>query len=173
MHIIAHRSHPMKKIKSLKIILIKPSKYDDNGFVVRYFVGVLPSNTLACMRSLTLKFTEKWKNEKNINISIDSYDDIIIFADQKFDAGTGVGIESNFIGNFLEIGVENGQPGAQCYVRSDTAVGNIITGEVPIEIYIRQYKIRVTGGRYGSDRVGINIQIGHAEAKAQIDAPII
>ena len=29
------------------------------------------------MRSLTLKFAETWKNKKNINISIDSYDDIL------------------------------------------------------------------------------------------------
>ena len=67
----------MRKTKSLNIVLIKPSKYDDDGFVIRYFKGVLPSNTLACMNSLTLKFAEKWKTEKNIKISIDIFDDII------------------------------------------------------------------------------------------------
>jgi len=67
----------MKEIKSLNIVLVKPSKYDDEGFVIRYFKGVLPSNTLACMNSLTIKFIEKWKTEKNIKISIDIFDDII------------------------------------------------------------------------------------------------
>ncbi len=37
----------------LHIFLIKPSKYDDDGFVVRHWRGVLPSNTLACLDGLT------------------------------------------------------------------------------------------------------------------------
>lgn len=67
----------MRKIKSLKVVLIKPSKYDDDGFIIHYFKGVLPSNTLACMRSLTFKFKEKWQREKHIKITIDLYDDIV------------------------------------------------------------------------------------------------
>ncbi len=35
------------------IFLIKPSKYDDDGFVIRHWRGVLPSNTLACLHGLT------------------------------------------------------------------------------------------------------------------------
>ena len=38
---------------SLTIVLIKPSKYDDDGYVVRYRKGFLPSNTLACLAALT------------------------------------------------------------------------------------------------------------------------
>jgi hypothetical protein len=34
------------------IFLVKPSKYDDDGFVVRHWRGVLPSNTLACLHGL-------------------------------------------------------------------------------------------------------------------------
>ncbi len=37
----------------IQLYLIKPSSYDDDGYVVRYFRGVLPSNTLACLASLT------------------------------------------------------------------------------------------------------------------------
>ncbi len=35
------------------IFLIKPSKYDDDGYVIRHWRGVLPSNTLACLEGLT------------------------------------------------------------------------------------------------------------------------
>lgn len=35
------------------VFLIKPSKYDDDGFVIRHWRGVLPSNTLACLHGLT------------------------------------------------------------------------------------------------------------------------
>jgi hypothetical protein len=32
--------------KKFCIVLIKPSKYDDDGYVIRFWKGVLPSNTL-------------------------------------------------------------------------------------------------------------------------------
>ena len=35
------------------LYLIKPSQYDDDGYVVRHWRGVLPSNTLACLAGLT------------------------------------------------------------------------------------------------------------------------
>jgi hypothetical protein len=35
------------------VVLIKPSKYDDDGYVIRHVRGVLPSNTLGVMHSLT------------------------------------------------------------------------------------------------------------------------
>jgi len=38
---------------SLTVLLIRPSKYDDDGYVIRYWKGVLPSNTLACLHALT------------------------------------------------------------------------------------------------------------------------
>jgi len=40
-------------IRRLVIYLIKPSKYDEDGYVIRYWRGVLPSNTLSCLAGLT------------------------------------------------------------------------------------------------------------------------
>ena len=40
-------------MRRLNVLLIKPSKYDDEGYVMRYLRGVLPSNTLATMAGLT------------------------------------------------------------------------------------------------------------------------
>jgi radical SAM superfamily enzyme YgiQ (UPF0313 family) len=37
----------------LNLFLVRPSNYDDDGYVVRYFRGILPSNTLACLAALT------------------------------------------------------------------------------------------------------------------------
>src|SRR5919197_3932474 len=39
--------------KKFRIILIKPSKYDDDGYVIRFWKGVLPSNTLNVLHGLT------------------------------------------------------------------------------------------------------------------------
>src|ERR671925_1000328 len=45
---------PMQhRIKKLHIVLIKPSKYDDAGYVIRFWKGVLPSNTLNVLHGLT------------------------------------------------------------------------------------------------------------------------
>jgi radical SAM superfamily enzyme YgiQ (UPF0313 family) len=43
----------VKRPASFHVYLIKPSRYDDDGFVIRHWRGVLPSNTLACLHGLT------------------------------------------------------------------------------------------------------------------------
>ena len=42
-----------EQINKLHIVLIKPSKYDDDGYVIRFWKGVLPSNTLNVLHGLT------------------------------------------------------------------------------------------------------------------------
>src|ERR1700740_3494861 len=44
-------THP--PIEKFHIVLIKPSKYDDEGYVIRFWKGVLPSNTLNVLHGLT------------------------------------------------------------------------------------------------------------------------
>ena len=41
------------QVTRLVLYLIKPSKYDEDGYVIRYWRGVLPSNTLLCLAGLT------------------------------------------------------------------------------------------------------------------------
>ena len=44
---------PKPRFKKFRIVLIKPSKYDDDGYVIRFWKGVLPSNTLNVLHGLT------------------------------------------------------------------------------------------------------------------------
>ena len=37
----------------LVVILVRPTRYDDDGYVVRHWRGTLPSNTLSCLNGLT------------------------------------------------------------------------------------------------------------------------
>ncbi|RPJ75938.1 MAG: radical SAM protein [Acidobacteria bacterium] len=46
-------AEPQPACRRLVVILIRPSKYDDEGYVIRHFRGTLPSNTLSCLNSLT------------------------------------------------------------------------------------------------------------------------
>lgn len=43
----------VRPLRCLTIVLIRPSKYDDDGYVVRFRKGFLPSNTLSCLLGLT------------------------------------------------------------------------------------------------------------------------
>lgn len=44
---------------TLHVYLIRPSKYDDDGFVIRHWRGVAPSNSLACLHGLTEDVRER------------------------------------------------------------------------------------------------------------------
>lgn len=48
-----------QKIERLRVVLIKPSKYDDDGYVIRFWKGVLPSNTLNVLHGLTEDVKER------------------------------------------------------------------------------------------------------------------
>ena len=39
--------------RRLNVVLVRPSRYDDDGYVVRHWRGTLPSNTLSCLNGLT------------------------------------------------------------------------------------------------------------------------
>ena len=55
-----HRDTKMAKhFSTLHVYLIRPSKYDDDGFVIRHWRGIAPSNSLACLLGLTADVQER------------------------------------------------------------------------------------------------------------------
>ncbi|HSB81750.1 MAG TPA: radical SAM protein [Candidatus Methylomirabilis sp.] len=65
-----------KEYKTLRVVLIKPSKYDDNGYVIRFWRGVLPSNTLNVLHGLTVDIAER-RVLGDIEIRIDTFDETV------------------------------------------------------------------------------------------------
>ncbi len=61
----------------LKVVLIKASKYDDEGYVIRHFRGVLPSNTLACLYSLTDDVRRRRVLGEDLQVDIELYDESV------------------------------------------------------------------------------------------------
>lgn len=59
----------------LHVVYIRPSTYDDDGYVVRFWRGVLPSNTLACLQSLTKAVAERELSHADVTVEI--YDDTV------------------------------------------------------------------------------------------------
>ncbi len=55
-------------------MLIKPSKYDDDGYVIRFWKGVLPSNSLNVLHGLTMDVARR-RVLGNIAIRVDTIDE--------------------------------------------------------------------------------------------------
>ncbi len=56
---VAAGEPPPAGVRALRVLLVKPSKYDDDGYVVRFLRGVLPSNTLAVLAGLSRRVAEE------------------------------------------------------------------------------------------------------------------
>jgi radical SAM superfamily enzyme YgiQ (UPF0313 family) len=63
-----------RQYKTLRVVLVKPSKYDDEGYVIRFWRGVLPSNTLNVLHGLTVDVARR-RVLGNIEIRIDTFDE--------------------------------------------------------------------------------------------------
>lgn len=63
--------------QKLRVIYIRPTTYDDEGYVLRYWRGVLPSNTLACLKALTDSIAESGELGQDVEVSVDVYDDTV------------------------------------------------------------------------------------------------
>lgn len=63
--------------KKFHIILIKPSKYDDEGYVIRWWRGVVTSNSLACLHALTVHYFESGQGLSNVEPVIHVYDETV------------------------------------------------------------------------------------------------
>ncbi len=60
----------------LEVIYIVPSRYDEDGYVFRWFRGVVPSNSLSCLKGLTESLAAENRPE-NVEVTVRSYDDSI------------------------------------------------------------------------------------------------
>src|SRR6202035_1874616 len=88
-----------------EIMLIKPSRYDDNGYVVQWHSSILPSNSLASVYGLLAACADEKVLGPDVEIRIEACDEGNTFVDVKRisrpirEAGAGfvglVGVQSN------------------------------------------------------------------------------
>ncbi|MDQ6971731.1 MAG: radical SAM protein [Mariprofundaceae bacterium] len=95
----------MSHKKTFRVVLIKPSHYDDDGYVIQWYRSAVPSNTLASMYGLTQDLIARKTLGEDVDIFTDSFDETntripmnkIIRSIQSADAGfVGfAGVQSN------------------------------------------------------------------------------
>ena len=64
-------------LKKLHVVYIRPSRYDDDGYVLRYWRGVLPSNTLCCLDSLTKAVADRGELGPDVAVTVETLDDTL------------------------------------------------------------------------------------------------
>ncbi|CAN5409481.1 hypothetical protein BH10ACI1_BH10ACI1_22580 [soil metagenome] len=66
----------MKKDKrKFSLVLIKPSHYDDDGYVIQWFRSAIPANSLACLYGLALECAEAKTLGENVELEIHAFDE--------------------------------------------------------------------------------------------------
>ena len=103
--------------KRFHVILVKPSKYDDDGYVIRWLRGIITSNSLACLYALTRDAAAKRSLPPGVELVIHCFDETV----QKIPVqklrrripGTGergiacmVGVQTNQYARALDLALE-------------------------------------------------------------------
>jgi radical SAM superfamily enzyme YgiQ (UPF0313 family) len=58
------------------LVLIKPSHYDDDGYVIQWWKAWIPSNSLACLYGLALDLSERKALGEEIEIELEAFDEM-------------------------------------------------------------------------------------------------
>src|SRR4051812_37966704 len=61
--------------KSFTLVLIKPSHYDDDGYVIQWLRSAIPSNTLAVLNGLALDCAARKVLGDDVDIVIEAIDE--------------------------------------------------------------------------------------------------
>lgn len=95
----------MNRTKVFRLVLIKPSHYDADGYVIQWVRSAIPSNTLATLNGLAVECAERNVLGNDVKIEIDAYDETncrirlkkIIRDIERADAGMVgfIGVQSN------------------------------------------------------------------------------
>src|ERR1043165_4440920 len=57
------------------LVLIKPSHYDDDGYVIQWFRSAIPSNSLACLYGLAMECAELKTLGPDVELEIHAFDE--------------------------------------------------------------------------------------------------
>jgi radical SAM superfamily enzyme YgiQ (UPF0313 family) len=92
--------------RTFKVILIKPSHYDADGYVIQWWRSLVPSNSLASMYGLMAECAASKSLGDDVDIDIEAYDECNTVIDVKGAIGKIGSAKSGFVGL---VGVQSNQ----------------------------------------------------------------
>src|SRR5262245_2398605 len=69
------RLRPQRRSDVMHVVLIKPSRYDDDGYPIQWVRSAIPSNTLACLNALAEDAKRRQVLGPAIEIRLHTYDE--------------------------------------------------------------------------------------------------
>jgi hypothetical protein len=151
--------------RRFSLVLIKPSHYDDDGYVVQWFRSAIPSNTLAVLNGLALDCVRRKVLGEDVAIDIAAWDETNTrirperIARQIAEAGAGmvalVGVQSNQYPRAMDIARRLRACGIQVCIGGFHVSGTLaMLPEMPPELKEAQ-------------RVGISLFAGEGEGRLE------
>src|SRR3954451_15849889 len=61
---------PNNQKKKFRLVLIKPSHYDDDGYVIQWFRSAIPANSLACLYGLAKECADNKTRGGGVSLEI-------------------------------------------------------------------------------------------------------
>src|SRR5882757_8956646 len=92
--------------RTFRIILVKPSHYDGDGYVIQWWRSTIPSNSLASLHGLLQVCAEERALGPDVDIEIEAYDECNTVIDV---AATVRGIRASGAGFVALVGVQSNQ----------------------------------------------------------------
>ena len=93
-------------MKTFSLVLVAPSHYDDDGYVIQWFRSWLPANSLACLYGLAIECRRNRVLGKNVKLEIHVFDE----TNTHIDAGKIASlIDSADDGMLMLVGVQTSQ----------------------------------------------------------------
>src|SRR5271168_4636874 len=74
--VLANQALKPEPCRTIRIYFIKPSRYDENGYVQYFRYGVQPNNTLTVLTALNEAFNKRYAVERNVRLETVLWDEI-------------------------------------------------------------------------------------------------
>ncbi len=149
--------------RKFTLVLIKPSHYDDNGYVIQWFRSAIPANSLACLYGLALECREQKIFGDDVEFEILAFDETNTHIDPKRIAKM---IESSDDGMVMLVGVQSNQfPRALDIARPlrergiKTAIGGFHASGTMAMLPVREARVQE------AIDLGVTIFAGEAEGR--------
>ncbi|HXG83012.1 MAG TPA: radical SAM protein [Pyrinomonadaceae bacterium] len=95
-----------KQSRRFCLVLVKPSHYDDDGYVIQWFRSAIPANSLACLYGLALECKEEKVLGEAVELEIHAFDE----TNTRIRAGEIISlIEKAGAGMVMLVGVQSNQ----------------------------------------------------------------
>ncbi|MGH8014373.1 MAG: B12-binding domain-containing radical SAM protein [Candidatus Binataceae bacterium] len=74
---LEHGTLRAEPCRTVRVYFIKPSKYDDLGYVQFFRFGVQPNNTLTVLKALNDRFNQRYSTERNVYLETVIWDEVV------------------------------------------------------------------------------------------------